>query len=275
MKGMAEWVTSRLCCAKIFLYIEGDNRNFRIEDVERYLSEEIGARYVSPRTGLPGRDTADLDALSRNLACARITKPTNRRPNPALEKEIQNERDHLTSNTVPSGILYDGCALQRILVDSIGESERCMDRIHIAFTQRLLATFNSPEMRYHLRTIVCGYPSMVSLPGLVEAPARSAEHYLERRLRILQSGFSFQPEDDHLGWDDPRTTAVAKGYAVQAIAYWLWGDPFCPSQMCRLYNAHTQNEMLFAQLSEPEFCEEHEILLTTCRHGERCGMVCG
>jgi hypothetical protein len=49
-----------------------------------------------------------------------------------------------------------------------------------------------------------------------------------------------------------------KGYVMQAIAYRLWGDPFCGDQNCRLYNAHWQEEVIRAQLESPyEFCPYH------------------
>ncbi|MFC1938628.1 DUF6775 family putative metallopeptidase [Chloroflexota bacterium] len=42
----------------------------------------------------------------------------------------------------------------------------------------------------------------------------------------------------------------------------LVGDPFCEDKGCRLYNAHWQEELIFAQLGAGyEFCESHTRLL--------------
>ena len=57
--------------------------------------------------------------------------------------------------------------------------------------------------------------------------------------------------------DDERLTEVAKGYVMQAVFYRLTGEAFCDDAGCRLYDAHWQEEMLRAQLGEPEFCERH------------------
>jgi hypothetical protein len=52
-----------------------------------------------------------------------------------------------------------------------------------------------------------------------------------------------------------------KGYVMQALFYHLTLDPFCSDKRCRLYNAHWQEEVLEAQLEEPEFCERHAKML--------------
>ncbi len=45
---------------------------------------------------------------------------------------------------------------------------------------------------------------------------------------------------------------------MQAVVYALTGDPFCEDRGCRMYNAHWQEELIFAQLgSEYEFCPRH------------------
>ena len=45
---------------------------------------------------------------------------------------------------------------------------------------------------------------------------------------------------------------------MQAVFYSLTGNPFCEDKGCRLYNAHWQEDAIFAQLeSGYEFCKEH------------------
>jgi hypothetical protein len=65
-----------------------------------------------------------------------------------------------------------------------------------------------------------------------------------------------------IDYEDERLKEVAKGYAMQAIFYNLIGAPFCKDRGCRLYNAHWQEELIFAQLGAGyEFCESHTRLL--------------
>lgn len=53
---------------------------------------------------------------------------------------------------------------------------------------------------------------------------------------------------------------------MQAVVYYLTGDPFCEDRGCRLYNAHWREEMIYAQLeSGYEFCARHEEVLGRMR----------
>jgi len=67
---------------------------------------------------------------------------------------------------------------------------------------------------------------------------------------------------DFIDYEDERLTEVVKGYVMQAVFYSLTSDPFCDDRGCRLYNAHWQEELIFAQLeSGYEFCPRHTGLL--------------
>jgi hypothetical protein len=65
--------------------------------------------------------------------------------------------------------------------------------------------------------------------------------------------------------DDERLTEIMKGYVMQAIFYHIASSPFCDDTRCRLYNGHWQEEVLEAQLKQPEFCERHEKMLEGVR----------
>ncbi|MFC1860594.1 DUF6775 family putative metallopeptidase, partial [Chloroflexota bacterium] len=111
-----------------------------------------------------------------------------------------------------------------------------------------------------------GVPSIISTTGLVEAPAKPREYYLLKQqyerlgkdLTELKERFKGR----FIDYEDERLTEVMKGYAMQAILYALTGDPFCEDKDCRLYNAHWQEELIFAQLGgEYEFCGRHTRIL--------------
>jgi len=114
-------------------------------------------------------------------------------------------------------------------------------------------------------------PSLISTSGLVEAPAKPREYYLLKQqyeklgkdLTELKASFSRR----FIDYGDKRLTEVAKGYVMQAVFYLLTGNPFCEDKGCRLYNAHWQEELIFAQLeSEYEFCQRHTQLLEKGRN---------
>jgi len=144
-----------------------------------------------------------------------------------------------------------------------------LDLVHIFLTNRLFATWEE-DQRYHTRTSIYGLPSIISTTGLIEAPAKPREYYvlkqqyetLGKDLMELNDRF----KDRCLGYEDSRLTQVTKGYIMQAVFYTLSGDPFCPDKGCKLYNAHWQEELIFAQLgSHDEFCRRHTELLTNWR----------
>jgi hypothetical protein len=115
-----------------------------------------------------------------------------------------------------------------------------------------------------------GLPSVISTTGLVEAPAKPREFYLLKQqyemvgkdLLELKEKF----KQGFIDYEDERLTEVIKGYAMQAVFYSLIGDPFCEDKACRLYNAHWQEELIFAQLeSQYEFCAHHAGILDSLR----------
>jgi hypothetical protein len=110
-------------------------------------------------------------------------------------------------------------------------------------------------------------PAIISTTGLVEAPAKPREFYLAKqqyeKLGKDLTELKHQFQGSFIDYGDRRLTEVAKGYAMQAVFYFLAGDPFCEDKGCRLYNAHWQEELIFAQLeSGYEFCPRHTEVLT-------------
>ncbi|RMF90272.1 MAG: hypothetical protein D6733_04305 [Methanobacteriota archaeon] len=164
--------------------------------------------------------------------------------------------------------LYDGLALCRFYRSFPGRG------LHLIFTSRMPATYEG--RRYHGRVVVMDFPAaLISTTGIVEAPARPREFYIKLAAyhRARQAGLMLPEEDDFtealkeefkerfIDYDDPRLTEAAKGYALQAIFYLRWGEAFCPDPGCRLYNAHTQEEMIHAQIESGGLCERHRRFL--------------
>ena len=207
------------------------------------------------RGDLLGESAVDPAALVERLARARVTTPTKRAGGPErrlLRPELDFESRVLTGQVRASaGVVYDGCELQWL---AAGLLRGGAEAIHLWLTERLFATWDDDDRRYHLRVILCGVPTMVSTTGMVRAPARERSYYLSRSLGV-------RPEEaataDFLDHEDPRTADVVKGYAMQAVFYALTGEPFCDDSACRLFNAHWQSEMLAAQLQGDDYCRRH------------------
>lgn len=177
-------------------------------------------------------------------------------------------RDHTQGTTADTSkrntddiILYDGhcmiCALCGMLYDHHGV-------FHIVLTDLLLGTYDYDDLRYHGRALVAANPSIVSLPGIVHAPARPRDYCVDV-MAAARYGNMSDVESRHAGRflvpTDPRMQDAVKGYALQALFYHETGEAFCTDASCRLYNAHWQEELIYSQSVSPRLCSRHRSVL--------------
>lgn len=168
-------------------------------------------------------------------------------------------------------LLYDGFFLQKRLGDWISEQERDVNHVHAILTDLLACTFDEDDWRYHARTVICGTPSIISLAGIVEAPAKPKEYYYLNRpdlldAKMLKERFSGRFVD----YGDARIFAAALGYLVQAAFYFITdGAPFCDDRTCRLYNSHWQEEMIRTLVEKSIFCPAHAEMLNKFNAGRQ------
>ncbi len=246
----------------IFLYSEEEFS----EEIKEYLRERVRGAAVEIRGDFIAHHEGDRrDEIAAELARIRVTDVT--RPfeyNEPLYGEIEYEKRVLSGGTRPFGVLYDGTKLHGILQSLIAEEERSLDNVHIILTDRFFGTFDEDDLRYHARVVVCGFPSIISTTGVVEAPAKPREFYIEKQLlgrdEIALEELKRKFEGRFIDYGDSRMAEILKGYAMQAIFYQAFGEAFCADPNCRLYDAHWQEEMIKAQLEGVEFCERHERL---------------
>lgn len=186
------------------------------------------------------------------------------------QEEVSLEEEYLADGApLPFDVkhVYEGFGLARIFSRLITQKR---DEYHIVFTSRMPATWG--RNRYHGRVIICSFPlSIVSTTGMVEAPARPKEYYVKmlamQRARdaglLIPNETEFEAElrgelaDRMLDYDDRLTEAI-KGYVLQAVSFFTIFDAFCSDPDCRLYNAHTQEELIHAQLESGKICPTHK-----------------
>ncbi len=170
-------------------------------------------------------------------------------------------------------VVYDAFALSAAMAEALRPAEAGLDCLHIDLSHRLIATWDESDSRCHLRTLLCSQPSIVSIPGLVEAPARPRKYAIMRlQFEALRMPDAIAELDEKfagsfLTHGDDRLTEVAKGYIMQAVFYRLTGEAFCEDPSCRLHDAHWQEDMLAAQLGD-RYCERHAAVLEACRPGK-------
>lgn len=257
------------------LYDDPFTPTFRLSEIADYLFNKLPNVKITVHGDLVheklrGLSETEYEVLLNRLAVgfakARVHDPfkpvSDREP---LYGELAYERRRLTVRGEAKGIVYDGFAVQTMLASMLNRDELNRNRLPVVFTNQLLATFDETDRRYHLRTILLCYPAIISTTGLVEAPAKPREFYLAREqfralgLDAISPALASELRDRCLLPNDERLTEVAKGYALQAVFYAVFGEAFCNDPDCRLFNAHWQEELLHAQLDGAyELCPSHD-----------------
>ena len=292
----------------IHIYGKGVITNPDLERVSSYLKTLLPESTIDVRTDfisfflgqLDSSKTDDIvDSLAEKLAGIRVLDYSKQKLNPdPLYGEIDYERRKIINpDTKSIGVFYDGFELQNIFYSLIkrtkgmtapyspplegGErggykDEHSFAHLHIVFTNQLIATWEDDDSRYHSRSSVYGFPSIISTAGIVEAPAKPREFYLMKqqygiigRDDLALTEFKNKFEGRFIEYNDPRMTEVCKGYTAQALFFHITGEPFCEDKGCRLFNAHWQEELIYSQLESPyEFCKAHtDMLKKNIRNG--------
>jgi len=205
--------------------------------------------------------------IAYELAASRVFNPLIpfEKHNPTSE-EITFEENSFTNLTNTSNIvMYDGFELKQIIANVIPQSESQSDMFHLICTDKLTCTYDYDDYRYHGRAVICSNPAIISTTGMIEAPAKPREYYLKMfetvsqglNLDVLKNQF----REKYLEYHDMKLNEIIKGYAMQALFYYLTGQSFCESKNCRLYNAHWQEDLLYSQIESNKLCDQHQKIL--------------
>jgi len=254
--------------AVIDLYQEGYLGSLKIEDVRRYLEEKTDIPVRVCGSLYQGLSEERIEAAAKELARIRVKDPGRRFvPGVPFESEIDYEKRRIKNPVWKTfGIFYEGGLYQEVIFNSISESKPNLKGCSMLFTNQLFGTWDRDDLRYHARTSIYGFPNLISVTGLVEAPAKPKAFYLRRQMGWPVEGLKEEYGDQFLDHDDSRMTEVVKGYAMQALFFHVTGNPFCEDRDCRLFNSHWQEELLHSQLDgRYEYCLEHEAILKELR----------
>ena len=138
----------------------------------------------------------------------------------------------------------------------------------IIITKRLFATLDTIDKHIHLRSSLYSYPSIISLSGIVEAPAKPREYYLSKQSLSFTGLWELEEprikeklKGRFIDYDDKRIPEILKGLVSQAMFFYLKGEPFCKVKKCRLYNAHWQEDLIYSQIKSGKFCAKHSKVL--------------
>lgn len=180
---------------------------------------------------------------------------------------------------IPAVIKRTKCAVatRGVLLDFIATKKNIKEEpgaCQIIITGRLFGTVDEIDKRLHLRSSVLSYPSIISISGAVEAPAKPKEYYLAKEMlsplglwEMEEPKIKERLKGRFLDYGDRRLAEVVKGLVSQAIFFYLAQEPFCKSKVCRLYNAHWQEDLIFSQVKSGKFCARHRKILKRLKHG--------
>ena len=230
-------------------------------EIADWLDERVEASVETHERFLGSIDDVTADGIAEEFARARVLSPYEQETGNTMTGIVRYEERALENPERSGGVIYDGFAVQRALYPQTVDSSED-GTLSVILLDRVLGTWGD-DGRWHKRVVVLGRPTLISVPGLYEAPAKPEEYYKEKSKYAMAGGvppreyLENKVEGDFLVEDDPRTTDAVKGYVLAAYHYATTGEAFCDDPDCRLYDAHRQEGVVRAQLHEPEFCDEH------------------
>ena len=213
------------------------------------------------------------DDLLSELIAIRLVDPQDRDAKAVDSFALRDfERRVLADDARARGVPYNGIGLMRFYQKHLKNADMLGPEMHIVITDRLIMTWSDDDLRYHARVAVFGVPCVISVSGLVEAPARPKEYYLAKQA-LSAIGATDAPLADkfsgrYLEQDDSRTFQVMRGYLLQCLFYALFSDPFCKNKNCMLYNAHWQEDMINVQIKIGRLCNKHSRLLSSLTNSD-------
>ncbi len=252
--------------SKIILYNEPTVPEIQIEKIKQFIIDTFQIKVEVKGNFFENLD----DKICENIASTQIfdLKKQFKKHIPTQE-EIQIEIENQDISEKDIMTLYDGFELQNIIA---GNSSNTDNTFHIIFTNKLTATFDNDDFRYHARALISSNPAIISTTGIIEAPAKPKQYYLD-----LMANFSEEKVEEikekykgeFLEYHDSRLSDIVEGYVSQAIMYYTTGEAFCEDKECRLFNAHWQKDLFYSQIENKKFCEKHQKKLKETRNQVR------
>ncbi len=244
--------------SKIILYDEPTVPEIQLKKLGKFISDTFPVKIEIRNNFFQNSN----QKIYEKIASARVfdlKKPFQKHI--PTEDEIKIEIQNKNMSNKEEMTLYDGFEFQKTISEFIADDEEQSDTLHIIFTNKLTCTFDEGDFRYHARAIIGSNPIIISTSGIIEAPAKPKQYYLDlmtdftkERVHKIKAKY----KGEFLEYNDPRISDIIEGYLLQGIIYYETGDAFCENKDCRLYNAHWQKDLLDLQLKNKKLCERHE-----------------
>jgi hypothetical protein len=249
--------------SKIFLYDEPAVSQIQLKRLASFLRETFSIQ-VETRNNILKFSKKDTAVKIASCRIFNLVKPYEKH-NPNTNEIFFEEANIVNTSKTENLVMYDGFEIQKVLTELIPEEERSKEIFHIFFTNKLTCTYDYNDCRYHGRALIGANPSIISTTGIIEAPAKPREYYLELISNFTQ-GINLEVikqkyKGMYLEYNDTRLSQIIEGYLLQAILYYQTGEAFCDKTECRLFNAHWQKDLIYSQLENGKLCERHQKIL--------------
>jgi len=247
--------------SKIILYDEPTVLEIQLERLKKFLTETFPVKIKIRENIFEGLS----EDISEKIAGCRIfnLKKQFEKHSPSVE-DIMIEKENKDMSEREEMTLYDGFEFHNAITELIPMNENKRDTLHIIFTNKLTCTFDESDFRYHARALIGSNPVIISTTGMIEAPAKPKQYYLdlmtnfsEKRVEEIKKKY----KGEFLEYHDSRISEITEGYLLQAIIYYETGEAFCEHKDCRLFNAHWQKDLFFSKLENKRFCIKHQDIL--------------
>jgi hypothetical protein len=241
--------------SKIILYNEPTVPEIQIEKIKQFITDtfqikvEVKANFFERLQGKTFESIASTRIFDLKKQFKKHT-PT--------QDEIQIEKENQDTTEQDTMTLYDGFELQHIIAENISITD---NTLYIIFTNKITATFDNDDFRYHARALISSNPTIISTTGIIEAPAKPKQYYLDLMTNFSEEKIEEIKEKykgEFLEYHDSRLNEITEGYVLQAIMYYTTGDAFCENKECRLFNAHWQKDLFYSQIENKKLCDKHQ-----------------
>lgn len=252
--------------SKIIIYKEPSVPKINLDKIKEFIFKEF-------RIKIEIRDNI-FNKLDKNtcekIASTRIfnLKKSFEKHNPTVN-EILIELENKDMSNKEEMALYDGIELNEIIKELIPKEENNQNTLNIIFTNKLTCTFDQNDFKYHARTWIGSNPAIISTTGIIEAPAKPKQYYIDIITNISKESIEEikkKYKGEFLEYNDPRLSDIVEGILLQIIFYYETGDVFCEDNQCRLFNAHWQKDLFISQIENKKICEKHEKVLSKMKN---------
>ena len=240
--------------SKIILYDEPTVPEIQLVKMQKFITDMFPVEIELRKKFFESSDEKIFERIA-NTRIFNLKKQFKKYTPSINDIQIEKEnRDMSDEETMP---LYDGFELQRIIAEFIPINETTDNILHVIFTNKTTCTFDDNDFRYHARALIGSNPAIISTTGIIEAPAKPKQYYLDLMTCFSEERIKEKYKGEFLESHDIRLHKIVEGYLLQCIIYYETGEAFCEDRECRLFNAHWQKDLFFSQIEKRKFCKRH------------------